>query len=78
MKKFTLLMFICAIILAYTSHAQTNCEPATITKVQREGVGNRITWKMPPNGETVTITQGNDYAYNFGIGVGFWNETKSA
>jgi len=71
-------MFICAIILAYTSHAQTNCEPATITKVQREGVGNRITWKMPPNGETVTITQGNDYAYNFGIGVGFWNETKSA
>jgi len=73
-------MFICAIILAYTSHAQTDCEPATITKVEREGVGNRINWTLPPSGEEVTISQGNDcpYYYYIGIGVGFWNETKSA
>jgi len=71
-------MFICAIILAYTSNAQTDCEPATITKVEREGVGNRITWKMPPNGETVAISQGDNYAYSFGIAVGAWSEIRSA
>jgi len=74
-KLFTLLLIV---VIYITSNAQTNCNPATITNVEKEGTGNRITWEMPPNGETVTITQGNNYSYNYGIAVGFWNETKSA
>ena len=78
MKHNTFLLFMGVLIqiAAFTTYAQADCEPATITKVKREGVGNRITWKMPPNGEEVTITQGGNYNDN-GVGVGAWNQTKS-
>jgi hypothetical protein len=61
---FTLFIFLIAVIL--NSYAQTDCNPATITNVEREGAGNRITWTMPI-GEVKTISQGGDLG-NWGGG----------
>jgi hypothetical protein len=77
MKKLSTLLFLLMVVILY-SNAQTDCEPATINNVEREGNGNQITWKMPPTGEEVTISQGGEYAYNYGIAFGAWNEIKSA
>ena len=62
MKKIIFPLFLCAMIqmAAFTTYAQTNCEPATITKVEHEGSGNRINWTLPPSGEEVTISQNED------------------
>jgi len=60
-KLFTLFL----IVLTYlVGNAQTDCNPATITKVEHEGSGNRITWTMPAGGEEVTISQQNGNLYD--------------
>jgi len=62
MKKFFTLFFLITVIL--NSNAQTGCNPATLTNVEHEGSGNRITWTMPTGGEEVTISQGGDFSNN--------------
>jgi len=52
-KLFTLSIIIVTYIV---SNAQTDCKPATITNVEKEGSGNRITWNMPASGEEITIS----------------------
>lgn len=59
MKKLFAL-FLMISMLVFTSYAQTDCNPATITKVEREGTGNRINWTLPPSGEEVAISQNED------------------
>jgi len=68
-KLFTLFL----IAVTFTCNAQ-DCNPATITNVEHEGNGNRITWTMPTGGEEVMISQGGDFGKlgtgapeNFGI-----------
>jgi hypothetical protein len=54
--------------VTFTSNAQTNCNPATITNVEHEGSGNRITWIMPTGEEEVTISQQSGNFYDsFGV-----------
>ena len=65
---FTFLSFLSIIIFTFTSNAQTDCNPATITNVEHEGSGNRITWKMPIGDEKVEISQGGSFV-NWGTGV---------
>ena len=78
MKKITILLFMGAMIhiAAFTTYAQTDCEHATITKVEREGNGNRINWTLPLNGEEVTISQGGAFGGN-STAIGPWNEIRS-
>jgi len=64
------------IVTSIVSNAQTDCNPATITNVVKEGSGNRITWTLPLSGEEVTISQGGDFGYN-GIAIGPWNQIRS-
>jgi hypothetical protein len=64
-KLFTLFLFFIAVIL--NSNAQTNCDPATITNVEREGSGNRVTWTMPA-GEEKTISQCGDLRKDWSTG----------
>jgi len=61
-KLFTLFLFL--VVVAFTSNAQTNCNPATISNVEHEGSGNRITWSMPASGEIITISQQNGSLYD--------------
>ena len=48
-------------LLFLSANAQIDCNSATITKVAREGSGNRVNWTMPISGEEVVISQGGDY-----------------
>jgi len=75
-KLFTLLLIVVTYIV---TNAQTNCNPVTITSVEHEGNGNRITWTMPTGGEEKTITQSKDliYTYNLGLAFGSWNQIRS-
>jgi hypothetical protein len=66
-KLFILLQILFIYLVFFTSNAQTGCNPATITKVEREGTGNHIIWRMPTEGEDVVISQGGDYG---GLGTG--------
>jgi hypothetical protein len=68
-KLFTLLLFLSISIITFTSYAQTDCNPATITKVEPEGTGNRINWTLPPSGEEVLISQNED---SKGLPSGFY------
>ena len=63
MKKIIILFLVTSINIAFlTTYAQTDCEPATITKVEKEGTGNQITWILPVgNIEEIVITQGGNY-----------------
>jgi hypothetical protein len=65
-NSITLLLFLT--IVTFTSNAQTDCYPATIINVEREGSGNRAVWTMPTGDEEVTISQqsGNFY-YSTGV-----------
>jgi len=58
---FTHLLLLSIIIIAFTSNAQPDCNPALITNVEHEGSGNRITWTMPTGGEKIVISNGGDY-----------------
>ena len=63
MKKLTILFLVTSINIAFlTTYAQTDCEPATITKVEHEGSGNRITWTMPLGGTEVIISNSEEFA----------------
>ena len=75
-KLFTLLLIVVTYIV---TNAQTNCNPVTITNVEHEGNGNRITWTMPAGGEEKTISQSTDcsYYYYMGLAFGSWNQIKS-
>jgi hypothetical protein len=61
MKKLFTLFFI---LVTFTSNAQIDCAPATITNVEREGTGNRITWTMPAGEEEIEITQSETCKFN--------------
>jgi hypothetical protein len=61
-KLFTLLLLLITAI--FHSNAQ-DCEPATITNVEREGTGNRINWTMPAGNEKVEISQGCDFVDSY-------------
>jgi len=84
-KLFTLFQILVIFLVAFTSNAQTNCNPAIITNVIHEGSGNRITWTMPTGGEEVTISQQSGYFYdacgapeNFGVYQRFIQEDLAA
>ena len=51
MKNLIILFFLATIFMAiFTSNCQNvtqTCYPTTITKVEHEGAGNRITWTQP-------------------------------
>jgi len=70
MKKITFLFFVSAVIniVTFTSSAQntaqTGCDPVTISKVENEGAGNRITWIQPTGRGEVVITQGGNFVDN--------------
>ena len=59
MKNFFSL-FLFFMIVTFTSNAQNDCNPATITNVAHEGSGNRINWTMP-FGEIIDISQGGNF-----------------
>jgi len=65
MKKLITLFFLATIFMAaFTCNAQNvtqDCAPVTITSVEHEGAGNRITWSQPTGRGEVVITQGGDY-----------------
>jgi len=65
MKKIFTLFFL--IIVIVNSNAQTGCNPTTITKVEKEGTGNRITWTLPTIEKETKISQGGDLG-NWGSG----------
>jgi len=58
-KLFTLLLLISIISVTFTTYAQ-DCNPTTITKVEKEGAGNRITWTLPTIEKETKISQGGD------------------
>ena len=64
MKNF-ITFFLATIFMAtFTCNAQNvtqTCDPVTVTKVEHEGAGNRITWTQPTGRGEVVITQGGDY-----------------
>jgi hypothetical protein len=70
---FTFIILLMAVIL--NSNAQTHCNPATITNVEREGTGHRINWILPPTGKEVTISQSEDTNEN---PVGYYDESLGA
>jgi hypothetical protein len=65
-KNFTLFLFL--MMGAFISNAQTNCDPVTITNVEHEGAGNRITWTPPTGIDEKTISQGGNYSNCMYIG----------
>jgi len=65
MKKIFTLFFLFFTVILY-SNAQ-DCSPTTITKVEKEGTGNRITWTQPTIEKETKISQGGDVG-NWGAG----------
>ena len=64
MKNLIILFFLATIFMAaFTCNAQNatqTCDPTTITKVEHEGAGNRITWTQPTGRGEVIITQSDN------------------
>jgi len=69
---FTLFQILVIFFVTFTSNAQTDCNPATITSVEHEGSGNRITWTMPAGSEEVMISHGGELS---GFGIGSWQRS---
>jgi len=61
MKKIIILYLVTSINIAFLTTYAQDCDPATITKVEHEGTGNRITWTMPIGRGEVVITQGGNH-----------------
>jgi hypothetical protein len=68
-KLFTFLLLLSIIFLSLSSNAQTDCNPATITNVEREGSGNHLTWTMPIGEEETLISQGESLYDCCGVAV---------
>ena len=64
MKKLIILFLVTSINIAFLTTYAQDCNPATITKVEKEGAGNRINWTMPPGDKEIIITQGEDFNGN--------------
>jgi hypothetical protein len=64
MKKIFTLIFL--MMVAFTSNAQTNCNPVTITNVEHEGLGNRITWTPHTGTDEVVISHSGNYDMKYG------------
>jgi hypothetical protein len=54
-KLFILFIILSIIIITFTSYAQ-DCDPVSITSVEHEGSGNRVTWTMPTGRGEIEIT----------------------
>jgi len=72
MKKLAILFLVTSITIAFFTTFAQDCAPATITKVEKEDAGNRITWTLPTSGEKFIVSQGEDFANkNAGNSVSF-------
>jgi len=60
MKKIIILFLVTSINIAFLTTYAQDCNPTTITKVEKEGTGNRITWTLPTIEKETKISQGGD------------------
>ena len=60
MKKVLFLFIVTSINIAFLTTYAQDCNPTTITKVEKESTGNRITWTLPTIGKETKISQGGD------------------
>jgi len=67
MKKLIILFIVAGIHIAFLTTYAQDCTPTSITKVEKEGAGNRITWTLPTIEKETKISQGGDLG-NWGSG----------
>jgi len=69
MKKLIILFLVTSINIAFLTTYAQDCNPTTITKVEKEGAGNRITWTLPTIEKETKISQGGDFGNKGNGGV---------